>query len=89
MSAGERGRQSRFELLESFTSLLPPLLGTHTITGPSLHAEKRKLIGAYRIVLRIEEVSSAGGVVTQKRLPMVPLKLHLLGGPEPATAPAN
>ena len=89
MSASERSRPGRFELLESFSALLPALLGTYTITGPSLRAETLKLIGAYRIVLRLEEVSSSGTVVTQKRLPVVPLKLHLLGGPAPAAAPTN
>lgn len=83
MSASERSRLGRFELLESFSALLPQLLGTHTITGPSLRAETLKLIGAYRIVLRLEDVSSSGAVVIQKRLPITPLKLHLLGGPEP------
>ena len=89
MSASERSRLGRFELLESFSALLPALLGTYTITGPSLRAETLKLIGAYRIVLRLEEVSSAGTGVTQKRLPVVPLKLHLLGGPAPTAAPTN
>ncbi len=87
MSASERGRLRRFELLESFSTLLPALLGTHTISGPNLPADTLKLIGAYRIVLRIEAVSSAGNAVTQKRLPMLPLKLHLLGGPTPLPVP--
>jgi hypothetical protein len=88
MSAGDRARQGRFELLESFSASLPPLLGIQTITGPSLRVETLKLIGAYRIVLRLEEVSSAGAVATQRRLPITHLKLHMLGRPTPAPASA-
>lgn len=88
MSATERGNLRRFELLDTFSVLLPPLLGSYTLTGPSLRAETLKLVGAYRIVLRIEDASSSGAVVSQKRLAVTPLRLHMLGAPAPAPTSA-
>jgi hypothetical protein len=89
MSTSERSALPRYELLETFNVLLPPLMGSYTLTGPSLRAESLKLVGAWRVVLRIEEVSTAGNVVSQRRLPVTPLKLHLLGATASPSANGN
>ena len=81
MSPTERSHLRRLERLDNFSVLLPPRLGSYTLMGPSLRAETLTLVGAYRIVLRIADVSSSGVTVNQTRLAVAPLILHLLGAP--------
>jgi hypothetical protein len=88
MSSSERDALPQAQLLESFSVLLPPLVGNYSLSGPSLHADSLKIIGAYRILLRISDVTSSGRPVAQQRLPIKSLRLHLRAGKEDATEPA-
>ncbi len=75
----ERAQLRPYQLLGSFLVQLPPL-GTFTLDGPDPRKMPRDPVGAHRIVLRIEGVESHGAMVTQPRLPLTPIKLHILGG---------